>query len=200
MIFNWRPFIEYFDARGVKTVIAFAFSLFFVSIFDLDVTTRLVNIYSGINYPVNLPGKFVTALVRAGGSSGVNNLLVALGFRSVRTVEQTTPRPPPTHAWISVRLIRKDAKGPVSVLVGPPVAPLPVAGTIAGSSKGSSGLRYFIRDPGRFPTAGGYAVPADQTYQVQLQGVSGTGNVIASSTWGPYTLAKGAIIDLELSL
>src|SRR5467141_2356608 len=39
---------------------------------------RLLNrtaVYSDTNYPVNLPGKIVTALVLAGGSSGVNNLL-----------------------------------------------------------------------------------------------------------------------------
>jgi hypothetical protein len=114
VIFNWRPFIQLFDARGVKTIVSFLFAWLFVSAFDLDIVTNLVNVYSQKSYLINFPGTFVTALVLAGGSSGVNNLLVALGFRSVKTADQAAPKLPPTEAWISVRLIRAAAVGPVT--------------------------------------------------------------------------------------
>jgi hypothetical protein len=204
VIFNWRPFLELFDARGVKTLVAIGFSYFFVEAFDFDVTTRLVNVYSSTNYPVNLPGKIVTALVLAGGSSGVNNLLIALGFRQISAQRQDTPRPPPQEAWIAVRLRRRLAKGPVTVRIGTDANALPVAGTIAGSARpGGRLLGYFVRDQGRFPTSGGYPVAAGQTYTVRMEGVDQAAApvaVAAGASWGPYPLAAGALINLELSL
>jgi hypothetical protein len=200
VIFNWRPFIEIFDTRGVKTIIAFALAYFFVEIFDLDITTSLVNIYSEQTWPVNLPGKIITALVLAGGSSGINNLLTAFGFRSVIRQQQVEAKPKPEEAWVAVRLIRDKAKGSVAVLVGPQGSPSTVAGTITGRSKGNRGWRYFIRDRGRFPTAGGYSVEPEKDYEVKLEGVNETGARVVSPVWGPYKFAKGAIVDLELPL
>ena len=75
-----------------------------------------------------------------------------------------------------------------------------MAGTITGTSKGNRGLRYFLRDQGRFPTAGGYSVDPAKQYKIQLKGVDKTGKEISSAVWGPYEFAKGAIVDLELAL
>jgi hypothetical protein len=198
ILFNWRPFLVLFDARGMRTVVSVLFAYFFVHQFDLDIVTRLINVYSETNYPVSFAGKALTALILAGGSSGVNNILVAFGFRSVKTAEQVTPKPPKTEGWISVTLTRQDAIGPVAVLVGGPAKP-PVAGTIAGTSKRSAFARFFLRDPMRFPTSGGYAVPAGTECAVQLVGVKDGGNVITSS-WGPYPIAAGAVLDLNVKL
>ena len=201
VLFNWRPFIQLFDARGVKTIVSFLFAWLFVSAFDLDIVTNLVNVYSQKSYLINFPGTFVTALVLAGGSSGVNNLLVALGFRSVKTADQAAPKLPPTEAWISVRLIRAAAVGPVNVLIGKKDEALPVSGTITGSSSTSALRRFFLRDYGRFPTAGGFAVsPGTQLYEVKLKGVDKEGKEIESAHWGPYPLAPKAIVDIELRL
>ena len=202
VIFNWRPFIQLFDSRGVKTLVGIAFAYLFVETFDFDIITSLVNTYQPANHAVSPPGKFITALVIAGGSSGVNNLLVALGFRSVKTAEQAAPRPPRTEAWIAVRLLRKDAVGPVAVLVGPDGAQTPVAGTITGSSSERGLIRFFLRDYGRFPTAGGYAVAPDpaKLYRVHLVGRDKDSNPISSLVWGPNALAPGAIVDIELKL
>src|SRR5262249_39952773 len=90
VIFKWRPFLLLF-AKGVKSIVAVGFAWIFVDHFDLDITSKLANIYyPGSNYSISPLGKFITALILAGGSSGVNNLLVALGFRSVKTAEQVT--------------------------------------------------------------------------------------------------------------
>jgi hypothetical protein len=204
VIFNWRPFKELFDSRGMKTLVSLTFSFVFVSVFDLDMTTALVNVYAGTNDPVNLPGKVVTALVLSGGSSGVNNILVALGFRQISDRPEDKKRPPATEAWIAVKLRRVNAVGPVTVRIGTPDKELPVAGTITGTGlRGGRFLNYFLRDQGRFPTAEGYPVPAGETYKIVLEGVNATGAPLPASpgsTWGPYPLAKGALIDLELSL
>jgi hypothetical protein len=200
VVFNWRPFIHLFDARGVKTIVSVVLAWFFVETFDLDIVTGLVNVYTGTSHSPSVPGVFITALVLAGGSSGVNNLLTSLGFRSMKTAAQITPKPPATEAWIAVRLIRNAAKGPVMVLIGPQNPPQPVAGTISGSSKQGL-LRLFFRDYGRFPTAGGYAITQlGQPYAVQLVGSDSSSATIRSPVWGPYPLAAGAIVDIEVRL
>lgn len=204
VLFNWRPFQDFFDPRSVKTLVALVFSYLFVEAFDFDAITRLVNVYAGTSYPVNLPGKIVTALVLAGGSSGVNNLMIALGFRKAAAPREETPRPPPTEAWIAVKLIRRQAKGPVTVRIGTDPDALSVAGTISGSAiLGGRLTGYFLRDRGRFPTSGGYRVAAGATYKVTLEGVTSANAPVPpgpGATWGPYPLAPGAVIDLELSL
>lgn len=204
VLFNWRPFLLLFDARGVRTVVSVIFAYIFVTAFDLDIVRDLVAAYSGALPKSGFPSQFISALMLAGGSSGMNKVLVALGFREVKTAEEVAPRPPPTAAWISVSLTRALAKGPVDVLVGP--APtLRVAGTIAGSSR-SAGvlwlLTYFVRDYGRFPTAGGFAVTPGTAVTVQLRGThKDTGDQIESALWSaPDGLAAGAIVDLTLKL
>lgn len=44
VLFNWRPFVMTFDARGVKTLVSLAFSLFFVLTFQLDLCAKLIGI------------------------------------------------------------------------------------------------------------------------------------------------------------
>lgn len=124
--------------------------------------------------------------------------MIALGFRSVKVQEQA-PKPPPHGAWVSVRLIRNKGKGPVTVLIGDPDK-LAVGGTIAGSSSGNRLMQFFLHDQGRFPTAGGFSVEPEKSCQIKLQGIDEKGAKIESSTWGPYQLASGAMVDIELSL
>jgi hypothetical protein len=197
VIFNWRPFVQLFDARGMKTIVSVAFALFFVTLFDFDILTRLVDLYSDAKQTSSVPCRFITALVLAGGSAGVNNLLVALGFRSVKTAEQTTPKPAATEAWVAIRLIRDKAVGPVFVLIGTQGVTPAVAGTISGSSRDSSILRYFVRDYGRFPASGGHSVAPLQSYLIRLEGTDKSGTRL-TTTWGPYALAPGAIVDIAL--
>jgi hypothetical protein len=204
VLFNWRPFLMLFDARGVRTIVSVGFAYIFVTAFDLDIVRDLVVAYSGIPKASDFASQFVSALMLAGGSSGMNTVLVTLGFREVKTAEQVAPKPAPTHAWISVSLTRDLARGPVDVLIGPPANPA-VAGTIGGSSHAVGMfwlLTYFVRDYGRFPTSGGFSVAPGVAVAVQLRGVrKDTGAAIESPTWSAVNgLAAGAIVDLTMKL
>jgi hypothetical protein len=201
-LFNWRPFIETFDGRGIKTLVSVAFALVFIGGFQLDIVTRLVNIYSQRDRPFENSwlGYIVTALVVAGGSAAVNNLLIALGFRSVKTADQVRPKPPKTKGWIAVTLKRKDAVGPVDVFIGDPAGgDPPVAGTIHGDSRREGFVRFLLRDRSRFPMSGGFELPEGTNVKVQIKGRDGQGQPIATG-WGPEKIAAGAIVDLELTL
>jgi hypothetical protein len=201
VIFNWRPFLQIFDARGVKTIVSVVVALFVVGAFKLDLFTDLVNVYTVDRASSDFSTRMLTALILAGGSSGVNNVLVSLGFRSMRSAEQIAPKPPHKEAWIAVRLIRARAVGQVAVSIGPEGTTLPLAGMIVGSSPKSGLLRYFVVDRGRFPVVGGYALTPEmgKQYMVLLGGVDKEGKILATK-WGPYAIAPGAVLDVVVQL
>jgi hypothetical protein len=198
VIFNWRVFVDVFDARGVKTLVSVVFAYVFVNVFDIDIVTNLVNLYTGSKVERGVPGRFITALIIAGGSSGVNNLLAALGFRRLRSEEEVAPKPPKDKAWIAVRLLRHKAKGSVDVYIGPPDR-LAIAGSITGTSPQNKLLRYFLRDRGRFPSVGGYAVEPDTPCSIRVTGLDADDGTL-SFDWGPHPLGKGALLDIDARL
>jgi hypothetical protein len=218
LLFNWRPFVETFNSRAVRPLVAFIVATIFVFKYDLDLITGLVNASTGLTYGVSKAGLILTAMVIAGGSAGVNNLLVSLGFRQVRTPETVVARPEKNQAWISVRLKRVKAVGEVTVCVDPPGAvvaaltddvpdaPAPsstasipkVVGTIRGTTRPR--LNYFFSDPGRFPGYGGWEVKPNEQIVIKVYGKDKNGEKIGPASWGPYTLADRAIVDIELTL
>jgi hypothetical protein len=132
-IFNWRVFLTYFSTRGVKTIIMIVISFIVVYVFNFDAIASLI---AAFKLPEQLPAgmtkdatlaklvaeetgavsKFITSLILAGGSAGIYNLMVALGFRSPREAE-VDPKPPVGQAWVAVRVKRVNAVGPVNVVV-----------------------------------------------------------------------------------
>jgi len=200
-IFNWRVFLRFFDAKGVKTLVAFAVAWIMVGTFDLDISTQLVQVFFPEKPSLGPLGGVLSALVLAGGSSGVNNLMQALHLRSERTVDSVMPKPPPTKTWVAVRLIRNRAVGPVYVLSSVNGATAPdVIGTISGNSHTHGLAGLFLRDPGRFPGSGGFAVKPGDTRTLMLSGVDSEGANINSAIWGPYAMGAGAIVDVDLAL
>ncbi|MDP8993837.1 MAG: hypothetical protein M3N07_02470, partial [Pseudomonadota bacterium] len=147
-------------------------------------------------------GYLVTAMVVAGGSAGVNNLLVALGFRRVTRTEEVTPKPAPDRAWLAVRLKRSNPHDstPVRVMLSGDGEPYKLVGMIVGKTSPGGFLRWFLQDATRFPTIAGYSVPGDHEYAIRLER-DGVGlSPDYSQTWGPFLVAKGAVIDVELTL
>jgi hypothetical protein len=199
VLFNWRPFVETFNARAVRPLVSFIVAYLFVEAFTLDIVTSLINAATTGTHRPSVPGKILTALVLAGGSAGVNNLLVALGYRQKKTPETTAPSPPPDRAWIALRVDRKLAARPVNVFLGarPAAGRPPLVGVIKGSSK--PGLRFFLSDPGRFPGYGGHQVPASSEIAIDLVSTDAANNAVEIK-WGPHTVAGGAVIDLDFVL
>ena len=204
VVFNWRPFVETFNARAVRPLIAVAVAFAVVKIFNLDVTTSLINAVSPQTPQApqdpSTTGLILTALVIAGGSAAVNHMLVALGYRELKTPE-TAPKPPPTKAWLAIRAKRvKAAPGEIEVFLGkqPPGAGMPPrVGTIPGNS-GSGLLAYFLSDRGRFPPYGGFEVdPASGPHAVVLRS---RGPEPVEARWGPQDIAAGAIVDITLEI
>jgi hypothetical protein len=201
ILFNWRPFVETFNARAVRPVVSLGFALVLVFTFKLDIVSGLAKIITPATPPLDAAGPILTAMVIAGGSAAVNNLLVTLGFRQLRTPETVTPKPPLNKGWISVSVIRTNAiKGPVDVRIGVPDAAgaVPAVARLAKSTK--PGWRYFFHDPGRFPGAGGYAVSSGATVKVVCTAATAADGAVKTEAWGPNVIADGAIIDLTFTM
>lgn len=200
LLFNWRPFVENLVPRAVRPVVAFIGALILVRLFDLDVVSTLVNAVNNTRFEVGVPGQVLTAMVIAGGSAGVNTMLVALGFRAVRTPETVAPKPPPDKAWLAIRAKPGQAVGDLLVFVGPPGATnLTLLGVIKGRSERGF-LAWFLADRGRLPNYGGHTVQPDQDYLIEVRGKDGEGRPLVPVTLGPLRFARGAVVDLDVTL
>lgn len=208
VLFNWRPFVETFNARATRPLLAFAVAYVFVATFRYDAVTMLMNAVRGKTDNPGLFGQALTAAMLAGGSSGVNTLLVALGFREVRTPATEAPKVPPDRAWLAVGVTQDRSSGQVLVKIGEPGMPgaapddgLPLAGVIAGGAHGSGSAlrRFFLRDRNRFPPFGGYQIPASKPCRVVLQAQTANGDAVVSAPLD-FVPAPGAIIDLTIRL
>lgn len=203
LLFNWRPFIAYFDGRGVKTLVALLASWLLVNQLHIDILSQLLAQYQPKSPPTEtIFTGLITAMVIAGGSSGVNNILRNLGYRDVIKAETLRDKPPPTQAWLSVSLLKQERSvGVVQVEISQNGGPYAVAGSIHKTASRLKGLRFFIRDPGRLPSAGGISLTPGVAYSVRLAGLDAQGNTVHSqTTWSTAALSPGALVDIELLL
>ncbi|WGM40698.1 hypothetical protein [Caulobacter sp. NIBR1757] len=200
VVFNWRPFLYYFDGRGVRTPVSFGFALAIAGALQFDLVTRLyiASQADPVTTDLGPVGYILTGLVLAGGSSAVNTILRGLGLRQMGAREDVVARPPPTMAWISVSLTRKTAVGPVEVFVTDAGGVATLVGMITGDSHPPGLLRWLIRDDMRFPTAGGHALLGNADYSVSVAGKDRNGQPV-TDTWGPFHIGAGAIVDLTLT-
>jgi len=211
VVFNWRVFLTYFSLRGVKTIVSFAVSYVVVLSFDIDVVGDLMSAYmtpegaTGTEVP-NLSSpvsRILTALILAGGSGGVNNLMVALGYRDRGRDEDVAPSAPPNKAWIAVWVKRDKVVGPVRVHVTEVPAPDPAPDAIAGTIgfRRPSLLELLMRNPNRFPANGGYEVEPGKVYRIDVVGLDRDGEPIPNPVGREvYRFAPRAIADFEVSL
>jgi hypothetical protein len=200
ILFNWKPFVEYMVPRAVRPVIALIGAIIFVKLLDLDVVTNLANALNDTHLPVSTAGQALTAMVIAGGSAGVNTMLVALGFRSVQTPATAIPKPPPDKAWLAVRALRGEAVGDLLVFAGPPTGSPALIGVIKGRSSRHGFWAFFFSDPGRLPSYGGHTMQPDQDYVVEVRGKNAAGMPLPPVVFGPLQFAKGAIVDFDVTL
>ena len=207
VIFNWRVFLTYFSLRGVKTIIMVGASLLIVWQFRIDVMANLIAVYQSSSSAPTKPASnaftlFITALILAGGSAGINRIMVALGFRGDRQ-EEIAPKPPTNKAWISVRISRKQAASQVFVKVreiSPADAnsPSPIAGEVAFKRPPLAGLLF--PDVNRFPENGGYTVLPNVVYAISVESKDNEGNDLIALNAQNYVFAPGAIVDFFVIL
>jgi hypothetical protein len=180
----------------------------FVAHFQYDAVTALMNAVRKTAEGSSLIGQLLTAATLAGGSSGVNTLLVALGFREVRTPKTEAPTVASDRAWVAIKVIQERSVGQVMVKIGAPIAgkaepdaDLPLAGLISGGVHGSGSAfrRFFLRDLNRFPPYGGYQVPAAEACRIVLRAQAASGDEVISVPID-FIPAQRAIIDLTIRL
>lgn len=111
IIFNWRPFIESFNARATRPLVSFGVALAFVVYFNFDAVTGLMNAVQKTALPANWFGQVLTAAILAGGSAGVNTMLVALGFRELKTQDTAAPKLDLLKLGLLFRPFRKGVSG-----------------------------------------------------------------------------------------
>jgi hypothetical protein len=81
-IFNWRIFKEHLDKRGFKTPIAVGIALAAFWQYDIDIFRDIFNsLMMGNQVEGSFWGKVLSALLIAGGSSTVYELLTRFGLR-----------------------------------------------------------------------------------------------------------------------
>jgi hypothetical protein len=201
LLFNWKPFVERLVPRAVRPVIAFLAAYLVVSLLNIDVMAALANSLNGAPAQPSTTGQLLTAMVLAGGSAGVNNMLIALGFRYVRTPETTAPKAPPDKAWLAVRAVEGKSRGDLLVYLNSPGADHALLGVIKGRSKPNSPLSWFITDRGRVPGYGGHTVDPDKDYTIDVHGRDENGLPLKlEPPIGPLKFAKGAVVDIDVKL
>jgi hypothetical protein len=205
VIFNWRLYLVIFNSRGVKTLIMLILAWVAVDQLGIDIVADLLGSYIEPDPGSQTLTKFITALILAGGSAGVNNLMVTLGYRDPSAPVKKVPTPLPTQAWVSIRVIRDKVKGPIFVRVNkiipdPATMPIALAGTINQLPLRRKILGVFFRNPNYFPQSGGYVLEPGKAYDIQIEGQDEQNNKVTGSINGVYSFAPGAIVDFDVTL
>lgn len=225
LLFNWRVFLEFFDGRGVRSVVMFAISFLVVWGFNQDFVGRLFEIYIGAPRAGTAAGHLgttvLTALVLAGGSASVNKLMVGLGVRENRTAETEVVRPPKNKAWVSISAVWRGVGKPEFEILSLPLPataagadPAPeLLGVIGNQTVWSRFKKYFWRNVHRVPMSGGREVVPGQPYAHYIKMTLGddtqfrdtSGAVLAMQgghlvpTPAVHAFADGAIVDFVVT-
>ena len=81
-VFNWRVFRNRFDGKGVKTPITVILAFVVFWGYGLDIVYDLLIALGYDQDGITLGGQALTALLIAGGSSGIFNIYKRLGIRT----------------------------------------------------------------------------------------------------------------------
>lgn len=143
-LFNWRVYLRYFEAKGLKVPIAVASAFFFVMQFDIDAVAEVLGAFTGKTYNHGTGGKILTAFIIAGGSSGVFTLFDKLGIRNPLERKETAEAIR-RECRLKVKLIRNKVPNDqaVSILVDDKII-----GVIDANKKDFGGFSGYIIDPG----------------------------------------------------
>ena len=215
VIFNWRLFLEMFNGRGVKTLVAILVSGITVAAFNLDqqVFEALLAAY-GVTFEQPVPPAkadhtvafILTTLILAGGSGGVNRILVALGYRQPVADAPRLPKAPKGMAWVAIRVTREEAVGPIEIHIqkkGPRTdrSPPELAGVIAPVGFWHRLWSVFFLDRSRYPPTAGHEVMPGHEYAILVEAHKQNGDLVDCELNNKtYCFADGAIIDFHVTV
>lgn len=176
IIFQWRLYREFFNSRAVKTLVMIAVSFAVVKGFSYDIFARIVGLAGGTG-DSSLTSQGLSALVLAGGSAAIYQLLKNLGFRPPVDPPEERAKPPENQAWVSIKIIRREAIGPIRIHIDEVAQPSEdvlarsaLAGTIGGRPFWERLRGVFFADSMRFPPYGGQSVKANTVYRIVATG------------------------------
>lgn len=207
VIFYWRLYQEFFAGRAVKTLVMIVASVLFVLLSGYDPVSKIISIATGTtgDASANALTIFLSALIFSGGSAGVNNLLIALGFRQP-SAEPKRLEPPTGMAWLSVRVISTDQtiRYGVELAESDQTAAAPLLSMLVHRTPWDRFRRVFSRDPMRFPPSGGYTVKSGKSYVITVvkteKDAAGL-QVSRAPVWSwSGSFADRAIADFEVNI
>lgn len=188
-IFQWRLYREFFNGRAVKTLVMIVAGLAVVKGFDYDVFARVMAQAGGAGSS-SATSQLLSAFILAGGSAAVYQLFVSLGFRAPVDAAQAAPKPAENLAWISVKIVRRRAVGPLQIHIEEVTQPSadgkaspPLAGVIGARPLRDRLRGIFFADAMRYPPYGGLTLKAGTIYRIlavgRRTGESGDGAIEA---------------------
>jgi hypothetical protein len=191
VIFNWRVFLEFFDGRGVRTVVMFLGGWFVATALHQDFVGALFDVYlrtGGGDEQSDWITQVLTALVLAGGSASVNQLFVALNLREAKTIETVAERAPPEKAWIAIKVenVKKGDKILIVDAANGEAATAEsehIAGVIPAPGVGERFKKYFWRDRNRLPMSRGFVVDPGKEYAFVVRRSRLLGGVVVTDNY-----------------
>ena len=203
-LFTWRVYRAVFNHRALKTPIMLAVGLMIVWGFGDHIFWRAPWCWSGAMQAGDtrsLLTQVVSAMIIAGGSSGINTLLQNLGLPAL-VLPDAPPRPQlaATEAWISVQVNGGQPGEAFHVAIAP------LATTAGPALAGSVEVKRFwhgVREAwrsesNRFPNYGGWSLEANKGYKIEVVDVRSAPPTSTAVFEGSF--APRAIIDFQVTV
>jgi len=188
-LFNWRVYRAVLSGRAWKTPLMFGLGLMVVNGFGYDfMATALQDIAGAKAAGQEWLSVTLSAMVIAGGSQGVHDILKRLGLRSPIPEGDSTPP------------LKEDAVGDIQIILSE--TGKPAENALVGSVAETGLWKRLTEVLGfahlRFPRTGGRVVKVGVTYDLKLQYVDKEGKSDLHPM-GSYAFAPRAIVDLDLT-
>jgi len=224
-LFNWRVFRIAFNARALKTPVMFGVGLLLVLVTTYD-PMRTIIAAGGIPLaaPSTVPAFFqwvlttiLSAMIIAGGSEGIFQLLKKLGIRSPETNQDEADAKAlkSDQAWVSIRATGATEPQPIQIGIEELGSAYeakndslsyffdhadkpPLAGSIDSRTVWQRIKAAFTADASRFPSYGGRTVSADKPYRITATWINEDKPKSVGIFRGKF--ASRALIDLSVAL
>lgn len=171
-VFNWRVYREVINQRAMKTPIMLAVGLAICLSFDYD-PFSLMLISAGAEAQ-GANGSWLTlllsAMILAGGSSGINTLFRSLGLREALPEIPPKPALADNEAWVSIRVngTALGGKYQIALTETASTADALIVGTVARRRFWERVKEAFRSEANRFPGYGGWSLKSKTVYRIDV--------------------------------